>query len=64
MKNILKYGDVKMPVADPEKREIARRKLLYVQICRKCYARNALRAKKCRKCGSTRLRPKNRESKG
>jgi hypothetical protein len=25
-----------MPVADPEKREIARQKLLYVQICRKC----------------------------
>ncbi|MHA1557947.1 MAG: 50S ribosomal protein L40e [Candidatus Heimdallarchaeota archaeon] len=53
-----------MPVADPEKREIARRKLLYVQVCRKCYARNALRATKCRKCGSKRLRPKNRESKG
>lgn len=53
-----------MPVADPEKREIARQKLLYVQICRKCYARNALRAKKCRKCGSTSLRMKNRESKG
>ena len=53
-----------MPVADPELRDLARQHLLYHMICRKCYARNALRAKKCRKCGSTRLRMKNRESKG
>lgn len=53
-----------MPVADPEKREIARKKLLDVKICQKCYARNPLNAKKCRKCGSKRLRLKNKEAKG
>lgn len=53
-----------MPVADPEKREIARKKLLYKKVCMKCYATNPMLAKKCRKCGSKRLRYKNREAKG
>ncbi len=50
-----------MPVHDPEKREIARAVLLQVTICRKCYARNPIKAKKCRRCRSTRLRRKKTE---
>ncbi len=36
---------------------------LNVKICRKCNARNALRATRCRKCGYTGLRPKKKELK-
>ncbi len=36
---------------------------LNVLICRKCNARNALRATRCRKCGYTGLRPKKKELK-
>ncbi|MFQ5818551.1 MAG: 50S ribosomal protein L40e [Candidatus Heimdallarchaeota archaeon] len=50
-----------MPVHDPEKREIARSVLLHVAICRKCYARNPINAKKCRRCRSKRLRRKKTE---
>ena len=52
-----------MPVANPEHREIARSVLMDVWICRKCYARNPVGAKKCRKCRSTRLRPKKKGEK-
>ncbi|MFX1519285.1 MAG: 50S ribosomal protein L40e [Promethearchaeota archaeon] len=53
-----------MPVADPELREIARKHLLYHKICRKCYARNPISAKKCRRCRSKDLRFKKRELTG
>lgn len=47
-----------MPITEAEKREIVAYHLLNVKICRKCYARNPLSAKKCRRCKSTRLRLK------
>ncbi|EHQ35310.1 50S ribosomal protein L40e [Methanoplanus limicola] len=37
---------------------------LNVKICMSCNARNAIRASKCRKCGSSQLRPKSKERKG
>ncbi|MCL4329795.1 MAG: 50S ribosomal protein L40e [Candidatus Thermoplasmatota archaeon] len=33
-------------------------------VCMKCDARNAPKAKRCRKCGSTELRPKAKERRG
>ncbi|MEM2144210.1 MAG: 50S ribosomal protein L40e [Candidatus Jordarchaeaceae archaeon] len=51
-----------MPIADSDKRRIAAEHLLYVKICRKCYARNALSATKCRRCKSDRLRLKKRQA--
>lgn len=50
-----------MPVTDPEKRDIVKKALLEMTICRKCYSRNPANATKCRRCRSTRLRPKRRE---
>ncbi len=41
--------------------EAERRRLLKM-ICMQCYARNAPRATRCRKCGSTELRPKAKEA--
>ena len=38
-------------------------RLLKKQICRKCKSANAWTAKKCRKCGSSQLRPKKGEKK-
>lgn len=40
----------------------AERRLLLKKICMQCYARNAPRATRCRKCGSTELRPKAKEA--
>jgi large subunit ribosomal protein L40e len=37
-------------------------RLLDKMICMNCYARNAPRATRCRKCGYTHLRPKAKES--
>lgn len=42
----------------------AEARLLKKQICMKCYARNAQRAKRCRKCKSKQLRPKAIETRG
>lgn len=42
----------KFPVADAE--------ITSVLICRRCKARNSRSSKKCRKCGYTSLRPKNK----
>ena len=39
----------------------AEARLLGVRICMKCNARNALRAKRCRKCSYKGLRLKNKE---
>ncbi|RLG39005.1 50S ribosomal protein L40e [Candidatus Alkanophaga liquidiphilum] len=36
----------------------AERRLLHVKICMNCNARNAMRAKRCRKCHSKDLRVK------
>ncbi|MHA1589363.1 MAG: 50S ribosomal protein L40e [Candidatus Njordarchaeales archaeon] len=47
-----------MSLSDPVMREIAKKALLDYKICMNCYARNAPTAKKCRRCGSKRLRPK------
>lgn len=44
--------------------EIAEKRNLDVKICQKCNARNPLSATRCRKCGSTQLRRKRKESKG
>src|SRR5207237_8723214 len=41
--------------------EAERRRLLKM-ICMQCYARNAMRATRCRKCGSRELRPKAKEA--
>ncbi len=41
----------------------AEARLLNVKICMRCNARNAVRATRCRKCGSDELRPKSRERK-
>jgi len=40
----------------------AERRRLHKMICMQCYARNAMRATRCRKCGSTELRPKAKEA--
>ena len=40
----------------------AERRLLHKMICMQCYARNAMRATRCRKCGSSELRLKAREA--
>lgn len=45
----------KFPLADSD--------IASVWICRKCKARNKAGSEKCRRCGSTYLRPKNRELK-
>ena len=40
----------------------AEKRLLHKMICMNCYARNAIRATRCRKCGSKELRPKAKEA--
>jgi large subunit ribosomal protein L40e len=37
---------------------------LSVKICMRCNARNPKKATRCRKCGSVKLRSKNKETKG
>jgi large subunit ribosomal protein L40e len=39
-------------------------RILAKKICMKCYARNAVRATRCRKCGYKGLRVKAKESRG
>jgi large subunit ribosomal protein L40e len=41
--------------------EEAEARILNKQICMKCNARNPVRAKRCRKCGYDKLRPKAKE---
>lgn len=58
-KNIINPGSLVAAMARfPE----AEKRLLLKQICMKCYARNAPRATRCRKCGSKDLRPKAKEA--
>lgn len=40
----------------------AEHRRLHKMICMKCYARNAMRATRCRRCGSKELRPKAKEA--
>ena len=40
----------------------AERRLLDKSVCMNCYATNAPKADKCRKCGYSNLRPKAKES--
>jgi len=44
--------------------EEAENRNIMTKICRKCNARNPLKATECRKCGSKALRMKNKEAKG
>lgn len=62
-KNKRIVGVIILPVANPEHRIIARNVLVNVWVCRKCYARNPINARRCRKkrCKSKNLRPKRRE---
>jgi large subunit ribosomal protein L40e len=41
--------------------EKAEARILEKNICMKCNARNPMRAKRCRKCGYDKLRPKAKE---
>ena len=54
-----------MPVDRKSRRmatfESAEKRMLDKQICMRCNARNAPRAKRCRKCGYKKLRPKAKE---
>ena len=43
--------------------QIADAEIAKIMICKKCKARNKLKSKKCRKCGSPYLRPKNKNVK-
>jgi large subunit ribosomal protein L40e len=55
----LNFVPFALPVARfPE----AERRRLHKMICMKCYARNAPRATRCRRCGSRELRPKAKEA--
>lgn len=49
-----------MPIADPEKKQIAQRARLHLKICFNCGARNSVAATRCRKCHNAHLRLKNR----
>ena len=60
---ILITGEKNMPIADQTVRRIAAYWLLYKKVCRKCGALNPFEATKCRRCHSTRLRQKKRETK-
>ena len=40
----------------------AEARLLHKKICMKCYARNAMRATRCRRCKSSELRLKSKEA--
>ena len=52
-----------MPIADPQLIQLAQRRRLFAKICRRCGAKNAISAVKCRRCKSTNLRLKKRERK-
>ncbi len=49
-----------MPVADPQKKQIAQKARLHMKICITCGARLSIAATRCRKCHGTSLRLKNR----
>ncbi len=47
---------------EAEHRRLHKMIWLHKMICMQCYARNAMRATRCRKCGSRELRPKAKEA--
>ena len=49
---------------NPEIRAIVESRRLMKRICMNCYARNALKASQCRRCGYKGLRLKARDSRG
>lgn len=49
-----------MPIADVTKKQIAQKRRLFLKVCLRCGARNALQAERCRKCHASVLRLKNR----
>ena len=49
-----------MPIADSTKKQIAQKRRLFLKVCLRCGARNALQASRCRKCHASVLRLKNR----
>jgi large subunit ribosomal protein L40e len=49
-----------MPIADVTKKQIAQKRRLFLKVCLRCGARNALQATRCRKCHASVLRLKNR----
>lgn len=49
-----------MPITDATKKQIAQRRRLFLKVCLRCGARNALSADRCRKCRASDLRLKNR----
>ena len=49
-----------MPITDAVKKQIAQRRRLFFKICLRCGNRNHISAERCRKCGSSDLRLKNR----
>jgi len=49
-----------MPIADVTKKQIAQKRRLFLKVCLRCGARNALQAARCRKCHASVLRLKNR----
>jgi large subunit ribosomal protein L40e len=57
---IRSFTEAKIMARFPE----ADSRLLTRKICMKCYARNAIRATRCRKCGYKGLRVKAKESRG
>ncbi|BCU68299.1 50S ribosomal protein L40e [Sulfolobales archaeon HS-7] len=50
-----------MPINDPVKAQIVRKRLLEKKICRNCGATNSVEASKCRRCHSKNLRLKRKE---
>lgn len=49
---------------NPETRMIVEQRRLHKKVCMNCYARNAIKATHCRKCGYKGLRMKAKESRG
>lgn len=54
------WNVIYMSIRDPFKLELARKHRVEFKICRKCGARNSIKAVKCRKCRSKNLRLKKR----
>jgi len=49
---------------NPDVKAIVESRRLIKKICMNCYARNAIRATQCRKCGYNGLRMKAKDSRG
>jgi large subunit ribosomal protein L40e len=49
-----------MPITDATKKQIAQQRRLFFRICFKCGGKNPISATRCRKCGGSQMRLKNR----